>query len=555
MDREGKDYARFNNSSFSSNSDIFEPLQVTMVLQNILFSFAVANSVVEQYEILTFHALSLDTFAATAKQRANLVEWLNGTLDLSLPINASDEELRAFLVDGSIFCQILNKLKPGSVAESGGSVHTSESRLENVQRFLSAMDEIGLPRFQAAELEKTQFMNVGRSNRSDLSSRWKLLGERPVTGNTFPREEPSRFLSSPPFGEDKKKLVTDSKFQRALRSRTMTDSSAALINHVGHKFHEVFQLKQGSYTDLPAAKISEMMKSKQLRYESIERKNGEIPHRVACLLRKVVQEIERRICTQAEHLRTQNNLFKAREEKYQSRIRVLEALATGTSEETQIVMNQLQQLKNEMSKIEEKKKLEEQDVLRLIKEKDDLNQEIANLMQELEIARSSCEQESSKVKPETGGVEATEVGGSKVEGAEVGGSKVEGAEVGGSKVEGAEVGRAEVERAEAEGAEARGVEVGKAEAGGAEVGRAVAGGAEVGRAEVRKAEAEEAEVRRAEAEGAEVGPAEAGGAEVRPAEDGSAEAGGAEFRIAEAGRAEFRTAEAEELLKLELNKN
>ncbi|KAL0423733.1 UNVERIFIED_CONTAM: Kinesin-like protein KIN-14C [Sesamum radiatum] len=555
---------------------------VRQMMQNILFSFAVANSVVEQYEILTFHALSLDTFAATAKQRANLVEWLNGTLDLSLPINASDEELRAFLVDGSIFCQILNKLKPGSVAESGGSVHTSESRLENVQRFLSAMDEIGLPRFQAAELEKgsmkivldclltlqTQFMNVGRSNRSDLSSRWKLLGERPVTGDTFPREEPSRFLSSPPFGEDKKKLVTDSKFQRALRSRTITDSSAALINHVGHKFHEVFQLKQGSYTDLPAAKISEMMKSNSLDNaptqsllsvvngildESIERKNGEIPHRVACLLRKVVQEIERRICTQAEHLRTQNNLFKAHEEKYQSRIRVLEALATGTSEETQ----------NEMSKIEEKKKLEEQDVLRLIKEKDDLNQEIANLMQELEIARSSCEQESSKVKPETGGVEATgaevggskvegaevggskvegaEVGGSKVEGAEVGGTKVEGAEVGGTKVEGAEVGRAEVERAEAGGAEVRGVEVGRAEAGGAEVGRAVAGGAEVGRAEVRKAEAE---VRRAEAEGAEVGPAEAGGAEVRPAEAGSAEAGGAEFRIAEAGRAEFRTAEA-----------
>ncbi|KAL6528936.1 hypothetical protein OROMI_028822 [Orobanche minor] len=37
--------------------------------------------------------------------------------------------------------------------------------------------------------------------------------------------------------------------------------------------------------------------------ESIELKNGEIPHRVACLLRKVVQEIERRICTQAEHFK------------------------------------------------------------------------------------------------------------------------------------------------------------------------------------------------------------------------------------------------------------
>lgn len=78
-----------------------------------------------------------------------------------------------------------------------------------------------------------------------------------------------------------------------------------------------------------------------------------------------MQEIERRISTQAEHLRTvckmniflclllgvsvnslcsivywlwlqQSNLFKAREEKYQSRIKVLEALATGTNEESQV---------------------------------------------------------------------------------------------------------------------------------------------------------------------------------------------------------------------------
>ncbi|KAL6579360.1 hypothetical protein OROMI_009576 [Orobanche minor] len=35
-----------------------------------------------------------------------------------MPINASDEEVRVFLIDGSILCQILNKLKPGSVTET-----------------------------------------------------------------------------------------------------------------------------------------------------------------------------------------------------------------------------------------------------------------------------------------------------------------------------------------------------------------------------------------------------------------------------------------------------
>lgn len=46
------------------------------------------------------------------------MEWLNSLLpNLSLPINASDEELRGILVDGIVLCQLLNKLKPGCVTE------------------------------------------------------------------------------------------------------------------------------------------------------------------------------------------------------------------------------------------------------------------------------------------------------------------------------------------------------------------------------------------------------------------------------------------------------
>ncbi|XP_037491884.1 kinesin-like protein KIN-14O isoform X1 [Jatropha curcas] len=188
------------------------------------------------------------------------------------------------------------------------------------------------------------------------------------------------------------------------------------MHHAGHKFHEVFQLKQGRYADLSAAKISEMMKSNSLDNaptqsllsvvngildESIERKNGEIPHRVACLLRKVVQEIERRISTQAEHLRTQNNLFKSREEKYQSRIRVLEALASGTGEETgvwkMIVKGHLQQIKNEKAKIDEKKPIEDEHVIQLMKEKEQIDLELSMLKKELEILKKTLELERSKM--------------------------------------------------------------------------------------------------------------------------------------------------------------
>ncbi|KAJ6340117.1 hypothetical protein OIU77_007963 [Salix suchowensis] len=178
------------------------------------------------------------------------------------------------------------------------------------------------------------------------------------------------------------------------------------MHQVVHKFHEVFQLKQGRYSDLSAAKISEMMKSNSLDNaptqsllsvvngildESIERKNDKIPHRVACLLRKVVQEIERRISTQAEHLRTQNNLFKVREEKYQLRIRVLEALASGTGEERGVVMDWLQQIKIEKSKMEEEKKTGVEHVAKLIKEQEQRDVELSNLKQELKLAKQRHE--------------------------------------------------------------------------------------------------------------------------------------------------------------------
>nr|XP_019066823.1 kinesin-like protein KIN-14P [Solanum lycopersicum] len=392
LDRVAKDYGRRNNSSVYSSGDVFEPLS-----------------------------------SGNAKQRAKLVEWFNSVLPhLSLPINASDEDLRALLVDGSVLCQLLNKLKPGSVPECGGTVHSPQLRSENIRRFLSAMDEMGLPRFYISDLEqgsmkivleslltlRAEFkLNDGGYNSStvlsskygaDASRRWKVLDENSGCGDVSYIEEFSSRTHSTPSPRERMKTGSDSKFQRVLRSPVVTEPSAALIHHVGHRFHEVFQLKQGSHSEIPAARISEMMRSNSLNIaptqsllsvvngildESVERKNGEIPQRVACLLRKVVQEIERRISTQAEHLRAQSNLFKSREEKYQSRIRIMEDLATGTSEETQIVMNQLHQIKNEKSKAEEKKKIEEQDVS-ILKEKDD---QIAALKQELEMAMKSYE--------------------------------------------------------------------------------------------------------------------------------------------------------------------
>ncbi|AQK94907.1 kinesin-related protein3 [Zea mays] len=131
--------------------------------------------------------------------------------------------------------------------------------------------------------------------------------------------------------------------------------------------------------------------------ESIERKKGEIPHRVVYLLRKVVQEIEHRLCIQAEHIRSQNVTIKTREQKYCSKIKALEMLVNGTNEENQMAINRLQIVKNEKSQIEEKKELCEKDVQRLMKEKEYSKSIIMNLTKDMEAMNRLHEQQLEQI--------------------------------------------------------------------------------------------------------------------------------------------------------------
>nr|TKS00050.1 kinesin motor family protein [Populus alba] len=377
-------YRRVNSSRISGGSEVFDP------------------SVIYNKDI-------------EANQRAILVEWMNSTVpSLNFPVKASSEQLRTCLIDGTVLLQILNRLRPGFSYKEGSS------RSENVKKFLACMDELGILKFELSDLETGSMKNV-MDCLSTLRAQFAYLG-----GNLSPTSGITRFGSprgdassnghfSPTIGEEKRKFSPESKSQQAL------EPPAASMHPVGHKFHEVFQLKQGRFSDLSAAKISEMMTSNSLDNsptqsllsvvngildESIERKSYEIPHRVACLLRKVVQEIERRISTQAEHLRTQNNLFKAREEKYQSRIRVLEALASGTGEERGAVKDQLQHLKIEKSIMEGEKRLEEEHVAKLIMEREQRDLDLSTLKQELELVKETHELRHLQMEAEAKGAKA-----------------------------------------------------------------------------------------------------------------------------------------------------
>ncbi|WOH03404.1 hypothetical protein DCAR_0622801 [Daucus carota subsp. sativus] len=300
----------------------------------------------------------LDTVLMICEQREALIEWLNCTLsDVNLPVHSSDDELRAVLLDGSVLCRILNKLRPGSVIELSGVDHASKMGIENVKKFLMAMDQMELPRFQVDDLEKGSLKTVVdclfslRAHFIANAGGYDLF----TTGKAYPsgtctsiRSKPSvhqyghgdssqygENYSSAKLGEQKRKSASNSQELNSV----MPHPSTTLPHHAGHKFHEVFQHRNGHLADLPPATLSEIIKSARLDNaptqsllslmngiidESIERKNSELPG--------------------------QNNMFKAREEKYESRIRVLEALASGTCQEAQQLRAQIKTETKETNK-------------------------------------------------------------------------------------------------------------------------------------------------------------------------------------------------------------
>ncbi|EMS66550.1 Kinesin-4 [Triticum urartu] len=283
-------------------------------------------------------------------RRAEVIDWLGGLLpEFDLPLDSSDEELREYLIDGTALCYTADKLMPG-VLEGVWGGYASDHR-SNVKKFLSVIAEMGLPGFSVKDLEEGSMSSIVEcllALRDNVSAG---LGENM---SNYPAKTPARPVApvstpgrrSP--GEDRRRGLWDAK----------SPQRSPLLS--GQKANEVFQFKRGQYTDLPAAKISEMIQSNSLDNaptqsllrvvngildESIERKRGEIPHRVVYLLRNVVQEIEHRISIQAEHIRNQNSIIKTREDKYRSKIKALETLVNGTNEENEMAINRLELVK------------------------------------------------------------------------------------------------------------------------------------------------------------------------------------------------------------------
>ncbi|XP_049934156.1 kinesin-like protein KIN-14C [Nymphaea colorata] len=366
-----------------------------------------------------------------SNQLSEVVDWFNGLfLTLRIPADASEEDLRRHLADGSVLCAVLRTLNPDLIPEGNLNLEPEtqtnvdslqfagfslKQKRENVKKFLLAVDDLGLPKFELSDLEQgsmTAVVECLLSVKDHFASNgggqhWRRLSlseERPCAADGCHGDR-TNLQSLLLNGEEKQTHCSDSRFQKLTEGPAVKEPSSEWLHRVGQRLNEVLQLN-GHQLDASAVKSSGMMNLNTLDNAPTQsilglvnailgEKLGEVSPQINSLLRKLMQEIERRLATQGEHIKKLKLALKevlAREERLVSRAGVLETLASGTSEEIKIVSHQLQKIKTEKSDLEEKHKLEEQDVLRLMNEKRGTELAISSLTEELEMTKGTYEQ-------------------------------------------------------------------------------------------------------------------------------------------------------------------
>ncbi|KAM3376641.1 kinesin-like protein KIN-14I isoform X1 [Capsicum galapagoense] len=259
--------------------------------------FSVA-SVVE--DVLQQHGnrsrnLDLDARRAeeAATRRYEAAAWLRKVVGFvgakDLPAEPSEEDFRLGLRSGIILCNVLNKMKPGAVSKvvespvdsaliPDGAALSAYQYFENVRNFLVAAHELGIPSFEASDLEQG-----GKSSRVvNCVLGLKAYGEWKQTGGTGVWK----------FGGNVKSTTSAKQFVRKnsepfssslSRSMSMNEKSANSV-----------------CTDAESNKMSSSSLSNLVRAILIDKKPEEVPNLVESVLNKVVEEFEQRITSQIQ---------------------------------------------------------------------------------------------------------------------------------------------------------------------------------------------------------------------------------------------------------------
>ncbi|KAL0371490.1 UNVERIFIED_CONTAM: Kinesin-like protein KIN-14I [Sesamum angustifolium] len=254
-----------------------------------------AASVVE--DVLQQHgnrSRDLDFDARRAEEAAirryEAATWLRKMVGVvgakDLPAEPSEEEFRLGLRSGIILCNVLNKIQNGAVQKvvespcdpaliPDGAALTAYQYFENVRNFLVATQEMGMPTFEASDLEQggksSRVVNCVLALKS--YNEWKQTG-----GNGVWK-----------FGGNVKTSTSGKQFVRK-NSEPFTSSLSRTMSSNEKSLNGVCIDKDANRTPL----------SMLVRAILLDKKPEDVPNLVESVLSKVVEEFEHHIASQVE---------------------------------------------------------------------------------------------------------------------------------------------------------------------------------------------------------------------------------------------------------------
>ncbi|XP_077218432.1 kinesin-like protein KIN-14F [Tasmannia lanceolata] len=270
-----------------------------------------------------------------ASRRYEVASWLRKMIGVvgakDLPAEPSEEEFRLGLRNGIILCNALNKVQPGAVPKvveapvdsvvlPDGAALSAYQYFENVRNFLVAVQEMGLPTFEASDLQQggkcAKVVNCALALKS--YSEWKQAGRHgswkyggnskpPMLGKSYMRKNSEPFMGS------------------LSRTQSMNEK---LLDGLSVEQNLNGEFPQESYEMTTPHSLNMLV-----RAVLSDKKPEEVPTLVESMLSKVMEEFERRIASQNELVKTAlKDLATSDGNKFLTKAKVESTLAAASGE-------------------------------------------------------------------------------------------------------------------------------------------------------------------------------------------------------------------------------
>ncbi|CAM6074937.1 unnamed protein product [Sphagnum tenellum] len=343
-----------------------------------------------------------------ANRRCQAASWLQEMIGpLSLPRQPSEEELRLCLRNGLVLCNVINKVHPGAVPKvvenpisSHDGAQFAYQHFENVRNFLVAVEDMGLPAFEASDLEQGSLSPSSSAKvvacilalrsyqewkQGGALGFWRLKSPNlPTVYGTSPSKTSTRGIKAP-----RKWFPTDQDYADNME---LFSPSAQSTNSMSFDKDSRASFEGMLESNAPSQSLLSLVNA-ILGGKPME----EVPMLVEFMLRKVMEEFERHLLAQRRQVVKMKSALKdllMQAEERASQNMVLEALAAGSQEEVKMITKKLQLVKMEKKQIEDENQLKEVALKRLSKESEEKDSTVQVLMNELDYIKRLDEEHS-----------------------------------------------------------------------------------------------------------------------------------------------------------------